>query len=258
MEQMIQKVSVQIHGDPTAPGLVVLPGVMSDAATWRRVARAVTAWPSVSVVNRRGREPSAPLGDGYGLDVEVADLLAVLDAVPASAVLGWSYGATIALLAASERAIPHVIAYEPVGAPFGAEALPALAAADAAGDLDRLVEVVNRDISGYDAAHVARLRADEHGWEELRRLARPLYTELRALNAAPLPARLAGAAGRIDLVVGSESVGRAPYGTALEAVRRSLPPHEVHTLPGHGHLAHVTGPADLARLVDGLADGLRG
>lgn len=194
----------------------------------------------------------APLGEGYGLATEVTDLLAVLDEVPASTVLGWSYGATIALLAANERALPHLVAYEPVGAPFGVAALPALAEADAARDRDGSVEAVNRAISGYDATHVARLREDAQGWSTLCRLAAPLYAELSALNAAPLPRRLAGQAGHLDLVVGEQSVGTAPYGTAFEDVRTRLGEHQVHVLPGQGHLAHVTGPAALARLVDGL------
>lgn len=192
---MIHNLGVEVHGDPTRPGLLVLPGVMADAHTWRRVAAAITAWPSVTVVNRRGRAPSAPLGEGYGLATEVTDLLAVLDEVPASTVLGWSYGATIALLAANERALPHLVAYEPVGAPFGVAALPALAEADAARDRDGSVEVVNRAISGYDATHVARLREDAQGWSTLCRLAAPLYAELSALNAAPLPPE-AGRSGR--------------------------------------------------------------
>lgn len=249
---MIHQLGVEVHGEPDRPGLLVLPGVMADAHTWRHVATALTAWPSVTVVNRRGRAPSRPLGEGYGLDTEVADLLAVLDEVRPDAVLGWSYGATIALLAANEHPVAQLIAYEPVGAPFGREALPALAEADAAHDFDRSVEVVNRVISGYDAAHVDRLRQDERGWATLCRLARPLYAELRALNAAPLPPRLAERAERLDLVIGADSVGAAPYGPAFEDVRTRLGPHEVHELPGHGHLAHVTGPADLARLVDGL------
>ncbi|WP_418062967.1 alpha/beta fold hydrolase [Pimelobacter simplex] len=247
-------VSVAVHGDPDAPGIVLVPGVMSDARTWRHVATALTAWPSVTVLNRRGRNPSGPLGDGYDLATEVADLDAVLDARPGpAAVLGWSYGGTIALLAAGEREIPHVIAYEPVDPEFGSAALPDLAAADAADDTDRAVEIVNRQISGYSAAHVARLRADVGSWAVLRRLSRPLYAELRALNTARLPERLAVRAGRVDLVVGAESTGRAPYGTALERVRARLGEHRVTELAGHGHLAHVTGPGDLARLVDSLA-----
>ncbi len=249
---MIHNLGATVHGDPEQPGLLVLPGVMADASTWRHVAAAITAWPSVTVVDRRGRASSPPLGEGYGLATEVADLVGVLDEVEPAAVLGWSYGATITLLAANQRAVPHLVAYEPVGAPFGRDALPALAAADAAGDLDRAVEVVNTAVSGYDAAHVDRLRRDERGWATLRHLAAPLHAELSALNAAPLPPRLAQQAGRLDLVIGTESIGVAPYGPAFEDVRTRLGAHEVHELPGHGHLAHVTGPADLARLVDGL------
>ncbi|MER6602064.1 alpha/beta fold hydrolase [Streptomyces parvus] len=83
MERTIQKrfpvgdgswVTVDVYGEPDAPGLVVVPGAMSDALGWRAVATAVGAWPSVAVVNRRGREPSGPMTAAYSLRTEVADL----------------------------------------------------------------------------------------------------------------------------------------------------------------------------------------
>src|SRR5690349_448860 len=88
MEQTIHKsvpvsdgswVTLDVYGDAEAPGLVIVPGVMSDARAWSRVAREIQVWSSVTVVNRRGRMPSGPLTDAYSLRTEIDDLLAVLD-----------------------------------------------------------------------------------------------------------------------------------------------------------------------------------
>ncbi|MGW5350445.1 alpha/beta fold hydrolase [Streptomyces sp. NPDC004031] len=247
-------VTVDVYGEPGAPALLVLPGVMSDAAGWRDVVGALTAWPSAAVVNRRGRTPSGPLTGDYSLRTEVADLAAVLDALgEPRAVFGWSYGALVALLAAEERPVRRLIGYEPVVRPFGADALEELKAADAAGDLDRAVEIVNRRISGFSASYVEALRADRPTWELLRRLSEPLYAEIAALNAEE-PRALGGRAERVDLIVGAHNRGLPPYGTAFEDVRALVPGAAVHELPGQGHLAHVEGPAALAALLDTLAD----
>ncbi|MGL6236895.1 MAG: alpha/beta fold hydrolase [Segniliparus sp.] len=263
MERTIQKklpvgqgswVVVDVYGDPAAAGIVVFPGVMSDANTWRAVAAGVAAWPSVAVVNRRGRAPSGPLTSEYSLQREVEDLGVVLDELGGwDTVFGWSYGALAVLLAANCRPLGHVIAYEPVLGPFAADALAGLKAADEQKDWDRSVEIVNRQVSGFSEAHVEALRADHEVWAGLRSLAEPLHAELDALNTAPVPQALGLRAGRVDLVVGGRNRGTAPYGTAFDDVRRRTPEAKVHEFPGQGHLAHVEDPGGLSRLIDALA-----
>ncbi|WP_218145152.1 alpha/beta fold hydrolase [Nocardioides luteus] len=241
--------TVDVYGD--GPGLLMVPGVMSDAGGWRHVARAMTAWPSVSILNRRGRTPSGPLGDDYSLRTEVDDLAAVLEQIgEPRAIFGWSYGGLIALLLASERPVGHVIAYEPVAPGFGAAALPSLRTADDLGDWDRSVEIVNRDVSGFSAEHVELLRSDPVAWATLRQLSEPLYAELRALSQADIPGSLGSHAGLVDLIIGEDNLDRAPYGTSFEQIRRRLPDADVHRLPGQGHLAHVDAPAALGRMLD--------
>ncbi|MFF3258829.1 alpha/beta fold hydrolase [Streptomyces sp. NPDC002932] len=263
MEQTIQKrlpvggngwVTVDVYGDPGAQGLVVVPGVMSDAHTWRHVAGSDDAWPSVAVVNRRGRAPSGALTNSYSLRTEVEDLGVVLDEFDGARTLfGWSYGGLIALLAANERPISQVIAYEPVMPPFGRNVLPDLEAAERASDWDRCVEIVNRQVSGFSAAHVDGLRLDPHNWEALRRLSGPLYAELSALNASPPPDTMAQQAGRVDLIIGRRNCGTAPYGTSFDHVRQHITHAGIHELPGQGHLAHIEAPAELGRLLNNLA-----
>ncbi|MFI9724128.1 alpha/beta fold hydrolase [Streptomyces sp. NPDC052396] len=263
MEQAIQKnfpvgggswVTVDVYGEPGAPGLVVVPGAMSDAHAWRHVATAIDAWPSVMVVNRRGRTPSGPLTSSYSLRTEVEDLGVILDEFAGTqALFGWSYGGLIALLAAGERPFRQVIAYEPVMRPFARHALPDLKAAEEAADWDASVEIVNRQISGFDAPYVEALRADRQTWATLKHLSGPAYAELAALNATSLPEALAGRADRVDLIVGQCNRGTAPYGTSFDDVRQRVTHAEVHELPGQGHLAHLQAPTELGRLLNGLA-----
>ncbi|GAA3147908.1 alpha/beta fold hydrolase [Streptomyces echinatus] len=263
MERTIQKklsvggdswVTVDVYGEPDTPGLVVVPGVMSDAHAWRDVAGAIDAWPSVVVVNRRGRAPSGPLTNSYSLRTEVEDLGVVLDEFDsARALFGWSYGGMIALLAANERLIHQMIAYEPVMQPFGRHALPDLKVAAETADWDRCVEIVNRQISGFSAAYVDDLRADPHSWAILRRLSGPLYAELGALNATPPPDVMAQQAKQVDLIIGQPNRGTAPYGTSFDLVRQHVTHAGVHELPGQGHLVHIQAPAELGRLLNNLA-----
>ncbi|MFJ3956341.1 alpha/beta fold hydrolase [Arthrobacter sp. NPDC090010] len=263
MEQTIQNVltvdgaswvTVDVYGEPGTPGLLMVPGVMSDARSWSEVAAVIDAWPSVMVLNRRGRAPSGPLTPEYSVDTEVADLLAVLDRFgPVEALFGWSYGGLIALLAADRSTVKQVIAYEPVGRPFALDALGALHAAEAAEDWDRSVEIVNRRISGFSAEYVDELRADPGVWGMLRRFSEPLHAELAALNAIAPPEAMAQRPARVDLILGQRNRNAEPYGTAFEAIEGRVPGAVVHELAGQGHLAHLEDPAGLGRLINELA-----
>lgn len=232
--------------DGAGAPLVILPGVMADAASWRPVVDHLALPNPVVVLNRRGRVPSGPLGHGYSVRTEIDDLHAVLDALGEPAELfGWSYGGLIALEAAVERDdLLSVIAYEPVSSPFGTDALEPLRAAE--GDLDRAVEIVNRVVSGFSAEYVAELRQSP-AWPVLRPLAHPLAGELTALNAhEPAFDRYRDIAAPVTLLLGEVNEGTAPYGTAFAKFERALPRARRVVLPGQGHLAHVQGPDVLA------------
>ncbi len=237
--------------DGSGTPLVILPGVMSDAASWQAVVDTIDLPNPVIVVNRRGRAPSGPLGRDYGVRTEIDDLHQVLGDLGTEAhLVGWSYGALIALEVATERHdLRSLTLYEPVAAPFASAQVGPLRAAVADGDLDRAVEIVNRDISGFSPDYVDDLRRSPV-WPQLCALARPVAEELAALNAhRPALDRYPTLDMRLTLVVGEQTEGEVPYGEPFALFAGALPQAKVVRLPGQGHLAHVTGPDLLGRAI---------
>ncbi|HIT76289.1 MAG TPA: alpha/beta hydrolase [Candidatus Avipropionibacterium avicola] len=251
--RLIEREGVPLHGlwrsgDDGVP-IIVVPGAMAAAESYRPVVEAIERPEPVLVLDRRGRADSGPQPQSYSVATEVADLRQWIDHLGGPVVVfGWSYGATIALeLAGQDDRIAQVIGYEPVLAPFGADLLPALRKADA----DTRVEIINRDLSRVPAQEVAALRQSPV-WPSLCRLAEPALGELEAINAfepGPGWADLAP-----ELIVGDLSLGVEPYGPGFDRAAARLPRARTTILPGQGHLAHLDDPAALGRLVTGLLD----
>ncbi|OMC38163.1 hydrolase [Mycobacterium sp. GA-1841] len=230
--------------------LVLVPGVMADAATWQPVVDAIELPNPVITLNRRGRFPSGALGTDYSVGVEIADLRHALGRFGPVHLFGWSYGALVALETALDTThIRSVIAYEPVGRPFAPNVVPQLRHAVTAGDLDQAVTLVNTEVSGFSDEYVAELRRSP-AWPVLRTLATPLADELAAINSHR-PAF--GGYRHIDipvtLILGALNQDRIPYGSAFAPFADALPQANLVRLPGQGHLAHVEAPATLARAI---------
>lgn len=247
--------TVDLYGDLSPASLLILPGVMSDAHAWRKVAGALTGQPGVAVINRRGRAPSSPLPADYSLDSEVADLRTVLDELELRRVFAWSFGGLVALHLARAHELDQLIAYEPVMAPFAAAALPSLEAAHRDEDWDAAVTAVNIEVSGFGEDYVAELRANHKAWAAMRELSKPVYPETRVINETPAPAEFAARARAIDFIVGGDNLGEDPYGTSFARVQSLTPRARTHILPGQGHMAHLLDPIALATLIDEIAQG---
>ncbi|MEU4341694.1 alpha/beta hydrolase [Nocardia sp. NPDC023852] len=229
--------------------LVLLPGVMADAATWLAVVDHIDLPNPVVTINRRGRIPSGPLGDRYSIRVEIDDLHRILDEIEGEVDLfGWSYGGLIALETATERqGIRSLITYEPVTSPFAPEAVAPLRDAIEHNDLDRAVEIVNTDVSGFSAEYLADLR-NSPAWPVLRPLAAPLAEELAAINDyRPRLAKYRHLTMPVTLLLGELNEDTPPYGTAFAPIAAALPQAEIVRIPGQGHLAHAQAPDVLAR-----------
>lgn len=232
--------------------IVVVHGVMADAAAWTRVVDALAPRRPAMVLNRRGRSPSSPLDADYSLDTEVEDLVAWLELEDRPAdLVAHSYGGLVAVEAVRRGVeVRSLVLYEPVARPFAGGALPRLTAALERGDLDAAVEIINVDLSGYSREHVADLRAGPH-WDRLRRLAVPAGQELAAIEAFGFEEHsYAGLGVPVTLVAGELSRHRPPYGPSVDRYRAALGVDDVTLLAGHDHLAHVTGPVELAWAIE--------
>jgi len=105
--------SVDVVTTGQGPGLVVVPGGTRRARHYQAMAAALADVYTVHIIERRGRGKSPAQGSDYGLDVEVADLLEVLEETKSRQVFGHSYGGLIALHAALATELDRVILYEP-------------------------------------------------------------------------------------------------------------------------------------------------
>ena len=236
------------------PALVLVPGAMSDAAGWLPVATLVSEERPLVVLNRRGRPPSGPLGDSYTVQTEIDDLHALIAELDTEIDLfGWSYGGLIASeVATGSKAVRSLMAYEPVSGPFGAAAIPGLQEAIGRDDLDRAVELVNLQVSGFTEDHVARLRRTT-AWPVLRPLAAPVAEELAAINDfQPHWQRYAALDIPVTLLVGEQNQRTQPYGVAFHRFVDAMPQARLVILRDQGHLAHAEAPHVLAAALNNV------
>jgi pimeloyl-ACP methyl ester carboxylesterase len=96
------------------PGVIVLPGVLSMASDYAAFASALATNFTVHTLERRGRGMSGPQGDGYGIQKEIEDVLALQRDTGANFLVGHSYGGLIALeVARNNNAFTKIAVYEP-------------------------------------------------------------------------------------------------------------------------------------------------
>jgi pimeloyl-ACP methyl ester carboxylesterase len=96
------------------PGLIIIHGVLSQAANYHVLAEALSEDFTVYLIERRGRGLSGPQGDHYSLEKECADLFALQSKVKAHYLFGHSYGGLIALESVRNNDIFKKIAvYDP-------------------------------------------------------------------------------------------------------------------------------------------------
>lgn len=98
----------------SGPGVILLHGSMLAAQDLMTLAAALADDFTVTVPDRRGRGLSGPHGAGYGIEREVEDLQALLEATGATRAFGLSSGALIGLRTARVTpAIERLALYEP-------------------------------------------------------------------------------------------------------------------------------------------------
>lgn len=242
-------------GDP----LLLVHGTAGAAESWRLVAPHLEARFTVVTMDRRGRGAS---GDGveHSLDLEADDVAAVVDAIGGRVhVVGWSYGARVALSAATRSSgVRSLLLYEP---PLAWQHFPA-------GLVDRVEELVR----AVDPAAAAELFLSEvctpeeleflknfpPAWDRILAAMPTAPRELKALasNSVDL-----GAARRIDvpvlILVGEETTLPVVL-DGLSELERTLPDVRQATIPGQRHMAVAFAPQVLAELVESFLRTIKG
>jgi len=106
---------IQVRRVGEGPSLIVVPGTLSTADDYTRLASALSDRFTVHTIQRRGRGGSGPLGDRYSIEREEEDLDAVVAATGARYLFGHSYGGLIVMRAAARAGTRYsrVAVYEP-------------------------------------------------------------------------------------------------------------------------------------------------
>ncbi|HEX3045164.1 MAG TPA: alpha/beta hydrolase [Bacillota bacterium] len=95
------------------PGLVILPGANCSSQNYRSLAERLGAHYTVCVIDRRGRNGSAPQGVDYSMQKECEDAMALLANTKSAFLFGHSYGGVIALNVARQYPLTKGAVYEP-------------------------------------------------------------------------------------------------------------------------------------------------
>jgi pimeloyl-ACP methyl ester carboxylesterase len=238
------------------PAVVLLHGLAEDHGSWQPVLDGIVDR-TLYAPDLRGHGGSM-VGNETGTAAQLADdLIGFLETVTGpAAVVGYSMGGSIALLAAAERSDLFreliVIATSSVVGRAAAEFFAGRIAQLEAGDLDGFAAGLRDDTAqqvltevDLDALVAGRLAAigDGAGYVNAARA-------MMAMRDAPLTPRLADIAGRVDVIVGDGDVFCPPK--AGRMIVDALPDGAFHQIPGAGHLITVDRPDALVTLLDRL------
>lgn len=247
--------TTQGSGEP----VLLVHGGPSTGEAWDLVVPELSSRFAVTVMDRRGRGASGD-ADDYSLELEAADVLAVLDALGDRVhLVAHSSGARVALLAAGRtRGLCSLTLYEP---PLSFAHLPE----SFADDLEQLVE------QGRSAAAAERFLLQVAATPEETEIVKgiPAVWE-RLLAAMPTVPREARAmmAGSVDLEGASHIdvpvlllVGQATtspmFLDGLDELQAALGDVRREVIPGQRHLANAFAPEPFARLLTEFLEQVR-
>jgi pimeloyl-ACP methyl ester carboxylesterase len=206
-------------------------------------------------MDRRGFGESGDAA-GYSIEREFEDVAAVVDAVAtriggAVALWGHSYGANCAMGGAALTSnVDHLVLYEPsLGLAYPPGSIESIEQKVAAGEMEAALLEVLVEIAGMTEEEVEATRSNpKMSWEARLATVPTVTRECRAEEGwVYKPGQFDGIAAPTLMLAGSESppaVSEATHQAA--AAIRDVP---IEVLEGHGHFAHRTDPAMVARIV---------
>jgi pimeloyl-ACP methyl ester carboxylesterase len=235
--------SIAHRASGSGEAIVLVHGAATSGADWVFLARRLRERFTVVTMDRRGRGDS---GDGpeHSIDREAEDVLAVLGAVGAELLVGHSYGAMCAILAAQRTdRLRRLVLYEPpIG--VGHERARLLDEAVAAGRLDEALDgFLTR--AGVPDEQLAAIRSSP-AWPVLLAAVPALPRELHA------GAEWRNPAGPIEVptlyLIGGDTESSA-YLDGLDELLAAFPDLRRESIPGQRHIGHVFAAEEFARLV---------
>jgi pimeloyl-ACP methyl ester carboxylesterase len=205
-------------------------------------------------MDRRGFGASPVEAAPYSIERDFDDVAAVVDEVTARtgapvAVWGHSYGANCAMGAATiTPGVAHLILYEPsLGITYPPGSIEAIESALAAGNRDQAITRVLKDILDMTDADIEEFRTNPL-WPTRLAAAHTIPRECRAESEWTFePGRFDAITAPSLFIAGADSPPDVAAATAAAAT--AVPHATVHALPGHGHFAHKTDPALVARII---------
>jgi pimeloyl-ACP methyl ester carboxylesterase len=231
--------------------VVLVHGTMDRATSFTRLKARLPDWTIMSY-DRRGYARSSHLTAGGGFHEQVSDLVDVLDGEPAVA-FGHSFGGDVVLATAAEH--PQLISAAVVWEPpqpwlpwwpspdgWGQDSAP--------GEGSRSPETDPAD----QAETFMRRMVGDRIWERLPSSTRverraeglTLVSEIRSLGTGPVfdPARIA-----VPVIVGRGGKSAGFQRRATRELADNLERGQLAEIPEAGHGAHLSHPAELARLI---------
>ena len=241
-------IEIAVRSTGTGPGVVIVPGSVSDGAEWMAVAELLAADFTVHVMTRRGTGRSGD-SDTYELAREYDDIEAVLAATGSHRLIAHSFGAVCALGAASRSSsLERLALYEPpltVDEPVVPDdALAAIEAAHARGDVSTVLEIGLTRCVRMPPSVVADLRRSPI-WSDLERDGVQWAREIRALHdLTPGVERYTVITTPTLLLVGGST--QEHHRRAIESLHASLPQSSIAELSGADHEGHISDPEQVA------------
>ena len=270
---------IPVTDEGQGPAVLLLHPGTAGRSSWAGVAAALAGRFRVLRFDRwtyrDGHVDAGPSG-AEAMAAEVGDVLAVAAAArrgPGNPrgvsrsigerplLVGHSSGAVVALESAlaAPSAFRAMVLYEPpvaVDEPLGGEALRRARAALDAGDPDRAISIHLREIAGFGRLMVAGLRRLPPVWRVVRGHAPAQITDDEAIESLGVGL---GRYADLDLPVLLLGGDRSPahLRERLDALAAVLPRLErVVVLEGHGHMANLRAPEEVARVIEAFADRL--
>jgi pimeloyl-ACP methyl ester carboxylesterase len=227
------------------PALVLVHGATADHSRWEPIVPLLEPHVTVVAVDRRGRGASGDATE-YAIEREFEDVAAVVDASAKATggpvhLLGHSYGGTCALGGATLTGnLATLTLYEPAWSAEAAltppEFLDQLDALLAAGERERLLETMFRDLVGMPEHELAVFRTMP-AWQRRIEAAHTLPRELRALTDDETfgPERIRSISAPTLMLLGGDSPTIAKAET--EEIAAQLPDVRIAVLEGQQHVA---------------------